>query len=46
MDRINKMNSLLKFYENKLDNKYYSNEEERIFLEEKIKHLKKILGVE
>lgn len=45
MDRIEKMKALLKFYESKLENKYYLTESERIFLEEKIKHFKKVLGV-
>ena len=39
-----KMKALLKFYQCKLENKYYETESERIFLEEKIKHFKKILG--
>lgn len=39
-----KMKSLLKFYRNKLKNKYYDNEAERIIIEEKIKHFEKILG--
>ena len=39
-----KMKSLLKFYRNKLKNKYYDNEAERIRIEEKIKHFEKILG--
>ena len=46
MDRINKIKSLLTFYQCKLDNKYYVTESERIYLEEKVKHFKKILGVE
>ena len=29
-----------------VDNKYYTTEKERIFLEEKIKHFEKILGDE
>ena len=44
MDRIKKMKALLKFYESKLGNKYYENEEEKIFIEEKIKHFRNILG--
>ena len=46
MEKNKKMRSLLIFYKCKLDNKYYSTEQERIFLEEKIKHFEKILGVE
>ena len=46
MERKDKIKSLLNFYKCKLENKYYSNEEERIFLEEKIKHFEKILGDE
>lgn len=45
MERNNKATALLKFYRCKLENKYYSTEQERIFLEEKIKHFEKILGV-
>ena len=44
MERKSKMKALLKFYKSKLDNKYYTTEQERIFLEEKIKHFEKILG--
>lgn len=43
-ERKIKMKSLLKFYRNKLKNKYYDNEAERIRIEEKIKHFEKILG--
>jgi len=46
MQRLNKIKALLKFYECKLENKYYVTESERIFLEEKIKHFKKVLGAE
>ena len=44
MNRIKKIKALLKFYESKLENKYYVTESERIFLEEKIKHFRKVLG--
>ena len=44
MERKDKIKSLLTFYKCKLDNKYYSDDAERIFLEEKIKHFKKIIG--
>ena len=46
MEKTKKIKALLKFYKCKLDNKYYTTEQERIFLEEKIKHFEKILGVE
>ena len=46
METKDKMRSLLIYYKCKLDNKYYSTEQERIFLEEKIKHFEKILGDE
>lgn len=46
MEKTNKIKALIKFYQCKLDNKYYVTESERIYLEEKIKHFKKILGVE
>ena len=46
MESNDKMRSLLKFYKCKLENKYYSDDAERIFLEEKIKHFEKILGDE
>ena len=46
MNKNEKMKALLTFYQCKLDNKYYVTESERIYLEEKIKHFKKILGVE
>ena len=42
--RNDKIKSLLTFYRCKLENKYYSDDAERIFLEEKIKHFEKILG--
>ena len=44
MERKDKIKALLKFYKCKLDNKYYTTEQERIFLEVKIKHFEKILG--
>ncbi len=44
MQRKDKIKSLLTFYKCKLANKYYSDDAERIFLEEKIKHFEKILG--
>ena len=44
MERKDKIKSLLTFYKCKLENKYYSDDAERIFLEEKIKHFEKILG--
>ena len=44
MERKDKIKSLLIFYQCKLDNKYYVTESERIYLEEKVKHFKKILG--
>ena len=44
MEKTKKIKSLLTFYKCKLENKYYSDDAERIFLEEKIKHFKKILG--
>lgn len=44
MESKDKIRSLLTFYKCKLENKYYSDDAERIFLEEKIKHFKKILG--
>lgn len=34
----------LKFYRNKLKNKYYVNEAERIRLEERVKHYESLLG--
>ena len=46
MERKDKIKSLLTFYKCKLENKYYSDDAERIFLEEKIKHFEKILGDE
>ena len=46
MESKDKMKSLLTFYKCKLENKYYSGDAERIFLEEKIKHFEKILGDE
>ena len=46
MERKDKIKSLLKFYRCKLENKYYLDDAERIFLEEKIKHFEKTLGVE
>ena len=46
MERKDKIKSLLTFYKCKLENKYYSDDAERIFLEEKIKHFEKILGGE
>ena len=46
MNKNEKIKALLTFYKCKLDNKYYTTEQERIFLEEKIKHFKKILGDE
>ena len=46
MESKDKMRSLLTFYKCKLANKYYSDDAERIFLEEKIKHFEKILGDE
>ena len=44
MERKDKIKSLLIYYKCKLENKYYTTEQERIFLEEKIKHFEKILG--
>ena len=44
MEKTKKIKALLKFYKCKLENKYYSDDAERIFLEEKIKHFEKILG--
>ena len=44
MNKNEKMKALLKFYQCKLENKYYETDVERIFLEEKIKHFEKILG--
>ena len=44
MERKDKIKSLLTFYKCKLENKYYSDDAEKIFLEEKIKHFEKILG--
>ena len=44
MNKNEKIKALIKFYQCKLDNKYYTTEQERIFLEEKIKHFEKILG--
>ena len=46
MERKDKIKALLKFYKCKLENKYYSDDAERIFLEEKIKHFEKTLGDE
>ncbi len=46
MEKTKKIKALLKFYKCKLENKYYVTEQERIFLEEKIKHFEKILGDE
>ena len=44
MEKTKKIKSLLTFYKCKLENKYYSDDAERIFLDEKIKHFEKILG--
>lgn len=44
MENKSKMKAMLKFYKNKLKNKYYVNEAEKIRIEDKIKHFKKILG--
>ena len=44
METKARMKALLKFYRNKLKNKYYVNESERIRLEERVEHFEKLLN--